>query len=186
MKKIILFLFTFIVLTSLAGCSYELIKTTEEQRETPEKVTENDLEVLEEATVDTIKSPEKVTKNTIAEDAFYSRIGRLPIFTAACFPTFKQICTLGECEESDLGTTFTLLNNYLPSISRCDDLGCDTYDAQYEISGIYENYQPITPRGFLVKKELTAFLGGSEPAYVEIATTGVTTITYSGYCKDIE
>lgn len=137
-------------------------------------------------------SQHKPKQNSQAEEAFGSQVGKLPIFSSVCFPTYKQVCTDSECESTethDLGTTFSLINNFdtnNPQMARCDAKGCDTYDAQYYVSGLYENYQPEQPRGFFIKKENKSIVDTETTSYVEVVTTGVTTILYSGYCKDVK
>ena len=131
-----------------------------------------------------------IEQNIKAEEAFGNQIGELPLFSSACFPTYKQICTYGECEIiTDLGTSFSLLDNLNTdqrTISRCDSNGCDTYDAQYYASGLYENYQAEQPRGFFLKKENKSLVDTETTSYTEVATQGVTTFLYSGYCKDVK
>lgn len=133
-------------------------------------------------------SQNRSKQNSQAEEAFTNLVGKLPFFSSACFPTYGQTCTDGKCEVAkDLGTSFSLVSNFdtnNQTMSRCEAKGCDTYDAQYYASGLYENYQPEQPRGFFLKKEGKSFVDTETTSYIEVVTMGVTTILYSGYCRD--
>jgi len=135
-------------------------------------------------------SQRNILKNFKAEEAFRGQIGKLPHFSSFCFPTHGHICADGGCEiAKDLGTSFSLINNFdigNSKISRCDSKGCDTYDATYYGSGFYENYQPKQPRGFFLKKETKLSVEQETTSYIEVVTLGMSSIFYSGYCRDAQ
>ncbi len=103
----------------------------------------------------------------------------LPRHFARCTATRKIVCEDGECK-SVPPTVFFLLgkhadrNNY----SRCDQQGCDTYEAMIKKAGLFENWQLVEPQGVIFKRALS-----EDQSFVEVATLGLQVYISTGHCK---
>lgn len=104
----------------------------------------------------------------------------LPPHFARCTSTNKVVCEGGECKSTP-PTVFVLLGEKrgTNTYSRCDESGCDTYDAVAARSGLYENWQLAEPQGVLFKRELK-----KRSQFVEVATMGLHVYVSSGHCED--
>lgn len=97
----------------------------------------------------------------------------------ACIPVKKVYCTISGCEAVP-AKTFNLIggNSLTPTFSRCDRMGCDTYDAIIEQSGEYKNLQMKEPKGVIFKMAYNTI----DKKYLEIATLGLDSYITYGYC----
>ena len=102
----------------------------------------------------------------------------LPKHFARCTATKKIVCGDGECN-SAAPTVFVLLGSQgeRKTYSRCDQQGCDTYDATVKEAGIYENWQLTEPQGMIFKRAL------SDGTFVEVATLGMEVYISTGRCE---
>ncbi|HMB17444.1 MAG TPA: hypothetical protein VKO61_00845 [Candidatus Paceibacterota bacterium] len=127
----------------------------------------------------------KVSSNEETKNALSVKEDSVPSFTTACFPETKQVCSRDRCLKESPKAEFTLLDRGKSLIAHCDSEGCVTYNAEYEEVDGYENYQPVTPKGYIINKEKDVSENGRSE-YVEVVTGGVKTTMYSGYCINRE
>lgn len=135
------------------------------------------------------KAPSPVTEDTVPASrvAYDSAKATLPRHVVACFSTKKLICTDGACDEADPITYWLLAGSTRAgTISRCDDKGCDTYDAVAEQSGIFEVIRPKESLSFMFKRQTQSALPGeaSPHGFVDIATLFLSSVISTGYCID--
>ena len=106
-------------------------------------------------------------------------VGQLPKHFARCTPTTKVVCVDGECEKV-APNTFYLLGKTTAghTYSRCDRLGCDTYDALVRESGLIENWQLVEPSGVTLKRTLSG-----DRSFVEVATLELQVYISFGQCE---
>lgn len=103
----------------------------------------------------------------------------LPEHFARCTATKKIVCEDGECKEA-APTVFFLLGSQgdKKTYSRCDQQGCDTYDATVEEAGKYENWQLAEPQGIIFKRTLS-----DDQSFLEVATLGLQVYVSFGQCE---
>jgi len=95
-----------------------------------------------------------------------------------CEPVTKHFCSGGICEMVK-PTTWNIVWPTDGKISRCDNQGCDIYEADVYTSGIFIILE-VAGRGFLLKMERD----GS--SYIEVATLGTDVYLSYGQCKEEE
>lgn len=112
-------------------------------------------------------------------EAAYNHSQNLPQNHTLCIPVKKFLCNALDCKKVE-PKVFNLIggSSSEPTISRCDSIGCDTYDAIIDGSGDYKNIQSIEPKGFVFKMSYNTF----DKKYVEVTTLGLDTYVTYGYC----
>jgi hypothetical protein len=108
-------------------------------------------------------------------------VADLPTHRMRCQPTSKVVCESGSCKSIE-PTTFILLGERKGEkiYSRCDRNGCDHYEAQSSISGIYDNWQLSESRGVVFKRAV------DNSEFIEVATLGLQAYLSWGACKPFE
>ena len=87
----------------------------------------------------------------------------------------------GECEDVKPTVLFLLgSEGDRKSYSRCDQQGCESYDATVEEAGRYENWQLAEPQGIIFKRALS-----EDKSFVEVATLGLQVYVSFGQCETI-
>ena len=88
---------------------------------------------------------------------------------ARCTATKRIVCEEGECKYVK-PTVFFLLGSEgdKNTYSRCDQQGCETYDAITKEAGLYENWQLADPQGIIFKRALS-----DDQTFLEVATLGL-------------
>ncbi len=158
------------------------VKDNEPQEELEEDKEKSFIEKI----ADQIKNQlNKVSSDKETQNALSVKDDSVPSFTTACFPDTKQVCSRDRCVKESPKAEFTLLDRDKSLIAHCDSEGCVTYNAEYEEVDGYENYQPVTPKGYIINKEKEISEDGRSE-YVEVVTGGVKTTMYSGYCINRE
>ena len=109
----------------------------------------------------------------------YKNSTSLPSHHTLCVPSKMYLCNGADCKDAP-AKVFDLIGGTRenPTISRCDTIGCDTYDAQRDDSGEYKNIQPVDPKGFMLKMSYNSV----DKKYLEIATLGLDVYLTYGYC----
>ncbi len=105
---------------------------------------------------------------------------QLPPHFARCTATKKMVCVAGDCSRTE-SSVFILLEKK-PSTnrySRCDRMGCESYDAQVQRGGEFENWQLSEPRGVMFKRSLR------DGEFLEVATLGMQAYVSTGYCTSV-
>ncbi|MDD5197494.1 MAG: hypothetical protein PHN60_01400 [Candidatus Gracilibacteria bacterium] len=113
-------------------------------------------------------------------EQIYKKSSFLPDHTIICIPLKKLVCDeKGGCKNIE-PTVFNLISKaYDPIFMRCDEKGCDSYETNGALSGLYRILQPKdTDKGFVFKMSLD-----SDKHYVEITTFGIQSYISYGYCK---
>ena len=105
----------------------------------------------------------------------------LPKHFARCTATKKFVCVDGECKEA-APTVFFLLGSEgdKKTYSRCDQQGCETYDAITKDAGLYENWQLAEPQGIIFKRTLS-----DDQSFLEVATLGLQVYVSFGQCETV-
>lgn len=118
-------------------------------------------------------------------EEFYNSSANLPQHNTVCFPTKKIVCTSEECIANEKPSVFILIESSIdgPLISRCDNVGCDTYKAIMEKSGEFVNAQAKDPRGLILKISFLDNESDGKNDFVEVVTLGLSTQVSYGYCK---
>lgn len=151
------------ILLLLAGCGTQ--QSTEKPTDTV-------------STVAGIQWNKPFEKNLEIENAYKSSTS-LPNHHTLCVPAKKYLCNGANCKDAPT-KVFDLIGGTRekPTISRCDSMGCDTYDAKLDDSGEYKNIQPVDPKGFMLKMSYNTV----DKKYVEMATLGLDLYLTYGYC----
>lgn len=110
----------------------------------------------------------------------------LPYYTAICRPETKITCSSEGCELIE-PKVFVLYDSTTKSLYRCDNKPCDKYDVVEYSGGIYKYIRPIGNKELLVKIADSEFAPILAPEhankYVEVVTTGLTTLISYGSCN---
>ena len=117
-------------------------------------------------------------KNTEIESV-YKNSTSIPSHHTLCVPVKKFACNISNCSEVE-PKVFNLIGGTRENsnISRCDSVGCDTYETTFDDTGDYKNIQPIEPKGFLFKMSYNTV----DKKYTEITSLGLDTYVTYGYC----
>jgi hypothetical protein len=91
-----------------------------------------------------------------------------------CTPKNGFICTKHECKKRDIKSTITL-NKEEKTITRCEGKNCESFDAEFEQTGVFFNVQTKGPISTLVR-----VLGDSR--YKEVTTVGLDAYIANGEC----
>ena len=121
----------------------------------------------------------KPFEKNLSMENIYKNSKNLPSNHTLCIPVKKFLCDANECQEVE-PKVFNLIggSSSNPTISRCDSLGCDTYEAIIDSSGEYKNIQSIEPRGFIFKMSYNTL----DKKFIEVTTLGLDTYVTYGYC----
>ena len=105
----------------------------------------------------------------------------LPKHFSRCTVTKKIVCADGECKEAS-STVFFLLGSQgdKKTYSRCDQQGCESYDAIAKEAGLYENWQLADPQGIIFKRTLS-----DNQTFLEVATLGLQVYVSFGQCETV-
>jgi hypothetical protein len=105
----------------------------------------------------------------------------LPNHFTRCTATKKIVCENGECKDAP-PTVFFLLGRQgdRNTYSRCDQQGCDTYDAMIKKAGLFENWQLVEPQGVIFKRTLS-----DDQSFVVVATLGLQVYVSFGQCETV-
>lgn len=160
MKKIFLILPVLLLFT---GCSFQ---------QPTEKISDA------VPTVAGIEWNKPFQKNLEIENT-YKSLASLPSHHTLCVPSKKYLCNGADCKDAP-AKVFDLIGGTRenPTISRCDSMGCDTYEAKLDDAGEYKNIQPVDPKGFMLKMSYNSV----DKKYVEMATLGLDLYLTYGYC----
>ena len=109
------------------------------------------------------------------------------ILLAASIPSAllaEENCTIRQkysCEAAGCKTVspavWNVIDQAKKTYARCDPRGCDTYDAQFKVSGDFTNIE-VPGRGMLAK------IGANGGAFVEVVTIGSSVLTSFGTCRN--
>jgi hypothetical protein len=91
-----------------------------------------------------------------------------------CKPKSGFLCTKHECVKRDIKATLTL-DKTKKLITRCEGKACETFDAEFEQTGVFVNVQTKGPVGTLIR-----ILG--DYRYKEITTVGLDAYIANGEC----
>ena len=105
----------------------------------------------------------------------------LPSHFARCKATSRIVCVDGECKDVK-PTVFFLLGSEgdKKTYSRCDQQGCESYDAITKEAGLYENWQLADPQGVIFKRALSG-----DQKFVEVATLELQVYISFGQCETV-
>ncbi len=105
----------------------------------------------------------------------------LPDHFSRCTATKRIVCEVGECKDVK-PTVFFLLGSEgdKKTHSRCDQQGCETYNAVVKEAGLYENWQLADPQGVIFKRTLS-----EDQSFVEVATLGLQVYVSFGQCETV-
>jgi hypothetical protein len=92
-----------------------------------------------------------------------------------CEITSKFRCSPAGCKTNELGV-FNIFDMETGKFSRCDDNGCDEYEATFTRSGTYLVID-VPGHGMVGK------LSADDTKYVEITTLGTTVLVSFGVCS---
>jgi len=93
-----------------------------------------------------------------------------------CQPKSGFICTKHECKKRDIKATL-VLDKKAKTISRCEGENCETFDAEFDQTGVFYNVQTKGPIGTLIR-----VLGDSR--YKEVTTVALDAYIANGECVD--
>ncbi len=98
-----------------------------------------------------------------------------------CTPDKRYVC--GDTCEAAPAATYTEVSREGEGlhgvVNRCDDKGCDRYEAMFVTAGLYTSIQMSAARGYLMKIE-------GNRSFIEIATSGLQVHYAAGTCRGIE
>lgn len=106
---------------------------------------------------------------------FFASVESAEAKTYRCDIVSKQFCTASGCQPSQLGL-FNLIDGDRKTYSRCDSMGCDTYDSQFSASGIFINIA-VPGRGVIAQ------LNNSDGTFMEVVTQAGNAYISFGACK---
>lgn len=92
-----------------------------------------------------------------------------------CEPKTGFICSKHECNKFETKTNL-VLDKKNGTITRCDGKNCETFEAEFEQTGVYVNIQSKGPVGTLIR-----VLG--DYRYKEISTVALDAYVANGECK---
>lgn len=92
-----------------------------------------------------------------------------------CEPKTGFICNKHECNKFETKTNL-VLDKKNGTITRCDGKNCETFEAEFEQTGVYVNVQSKGPIGTLIR-----VLG--DYRYKEISTVALDAYVANGECK---
>jgi len=93
-----------------------------------------------------------------------------------CEPKSGFICTKHECKKRDIKATL-VLDKKAKTITRCEGNNCESFDAEFEQTGVFYNIQTKGPIGTLIR-----VLGDSR--YKEVTTVALDAYIANGECVD--
>jgi hypothetical protein len=91
-----------------------------------------------------------------------------------CEPKTGFLCSKWECNPRET-KVYTILDKKAETVTRCEDTSCETFDAEFEQTGVFVNVQAKGPIGTLIR-----VLGDSR--YKEITTVGLDAYIANGNC----
>ncbi len=92
-----------------------------------------------------------------------------------CSPKTGFLCNKWECNKRP-SSAYLILDKKEEKITRCEDEICESYDADFEQTGVFINIQAKGPIGSLIR-----VLGDSR--YKEITTVGLDAYIANGSCE---
>ncbi len=92
-----------------------------------------------------------------------------------CQPKTGFICTKWECNPRQT-ETYVILDKNKETVSRCEESVCETFEAEFEQTGVFVNIQTKGSIGTLIR-----ILGDSR--YKEITTVGLDAYIANGNCE---
>lgn len=94
----------------------------------------------------------------------------------SCVATRRSVCA-DTCQPAPPAVHVSVTRDGVRgTVKRCDNRGCDTYEASVHTGGVFTNIQMLAPSGYLIKIQ-------GDQEFVEIATLGLTVHYASGKCQ---
>ena len=134
-------------------------------------ITSNDSKIIDETPVD-------VQTEDLSFDLDISKLSYvLPEYDKICIPETRYDCSSEKGCIANKPVVFLLYNEDNNTVYRCDRSPCSAYEVYKNVSGLYTNLSPKTPRGYIIKIS-------SNNEYVETVSLGLDFIIYRGKCID--
>ena len=91
-----------------------------------------------------------------------------------CEPKTGFICTKHECKKRDIKSTI-ILDKKAKTVTRCEKENCESFEAEFDQTGVFYNIQTKGPIGTLIR-----VLGDSR--YKEVSTVALDAYVANGEC----